>query len=185
MWWGSQNGGERKTIVLSPSHSGLHHPALILTVIRPLHHLLVLADGGRRYSSSSHKCALYTEIISQLPGEPSPKGLFPHMAHPAPWALHGTALTPAPGYQPNPITEEVASIGRQPPSVLLPLHAALTLHDQLPAPHCSCCVSTMSPGRTHRLTDCMLALQAAALTPRCHLPSTICKPLITSTPLCI
>ena len=117
--------------------------------------------------------------------EPSPKGLFPHMAQPAPWALHSTALPPAPAYQPNPITEEVASIGRQPPSVLLPLHAALTLHDQLPAPHCSCCMSTMSPGRTHRFTDCMLTLQAAALAPHCHFPSPICKALITSTPLCI
>lgn len=102
-------------------------------------------------------------------------------------AHHSLAET---GFQRNPITKEGGTESRQLPSVHLTLHAALTAM-QPPAPHCSCCMSIVSPGGTHRFTYCMLTLHTAASILRCSChyyilqdPFTHCIPLITSTPLC-
>lgn len=100
---------------------------------------------------------------------------------------HYTAQPRSPGFQPNMITEDVALIGRQPPSVYLILHTALTLHDAASCPMLQLlhvyCKPRLNP-QVHLLhADCTRepGLPTAAATAHHRLPSPIADPSLPPT----
>ena len=92
---------------------------------------MVLSDGCRvKLYLISHKCIPCIGFYLNSLGSPIPR-LFPYRVQHAPLstAQHSIALLPRVSAKHDHRGEDVALIGRQPPSVHLTLHTALTLHD--------------------------------------------------------